>query len=255
MLLALPPQAQAQAQAPTPVVNKVPDDWSLKPSGLAVGDQFRLLFVSTMTRDGSSADIGDYNTHVQTPAAAGHADIQDYSSGFRALACTAATDAQDNTGTTGVGVPIYWLQGDRVSQDYNGFYDGRWDSHSPRDEDGESSFNGFESEAFTGCMNDGTSEPDDPLGADMMMSGWPYAPTRELAFQLRDNSLTLKVYGLSEIFVVAAVSTEATLSGLALEDASGNSVIALTPSTFAATKTPTPRRLRTMWTRSSSSRR
>ena len=135
VLLALPPQAQAQT--PTPVVNKVPDDWSLKPSGLALGDQFRLLFVSTMTRDGSSADIGDYNTHVQTAAAAaGHADIQNYSSGFRALACTAATDARDNTGTTGVGVPIYWLDGPKVSQDYDDLFDGGWGSYTAKGEDG-----------------------------------------------------------------------------------------------------------------------
>ncbi len=98
--------------------------------------QFRLLFVSTMTRDGSSADIGDYNTHVQTAAAADHADIHDYSSGFRALACTAATDAQDNTGTTGVGVPIYWLDGPKVSQDYDDLYDGGWGSYTAMGEDG-----------------------------------------------------------------------------------------------------------------------
>ena len=75
--------------------------------------QFRLLFVSTMTRDGSSADIGDYNTHVQTAAAA-TTRTSGLQFGFRALAYTAATDAQDNTGTTGVGVPIYWLDGPKV---------------------------------------------------------------------------------------------------------------------------------------------
>ena len=122
VLMALP----LQAQTPAPAVTKVPEDWSLKPDDLVVGDQFRLLFVSTTTRDGSSADIADYNTHMQTAAAAGLADIQAYSSGFRALACTAATDARDNTGTTGTGtdVPIYYLNGKRVSQDYDNLYDG-----------------------------------------------------------------------------------------------------------------------------------
>ena len=122
VLMALP----LQAQTPAPAVTTIPDDWSLKPDDLVGGDQFRLLFVSTTTRDGSSADIADYNTHMQTAAAAGLADIQAYSSVFRALACTAATDARDNTGTTGTGtdVPIYYLNGKRVSQDYDNLYDG-----------------------------------------------------------------------------------------------------------------------------------
>ena len=197
--------------------------------------QFRLLFVSTMTRDGSSADIGDYNTHVQTAAAADHADIQDYSSGFRALACTAATDARDNTGTTGVGVPIYWLDGPKVSQDYDDLYDGGWGSYTAIGEDGF--FSGVESETLTGCLTDGTADPDEPLGADRVMTGWPIVRGRELTYRARDNTVALKVYGLSEIFEVAVVSSDATLSGLALEDASDNSVIALTPSTFAATTT------------------
>ena len=104
-------------------------------------------------------------------------------------------------------------------------------------------------------MTDGTADPDEPLGADRVMTGWPIVRGRELTYRARDNTFALKVYGLSEIFEVAVVSSDATLSGLALEDASDNSVIALNPSTFAATTTSYTRRLRTMWTRSSSSRR
>ena len=76
-----------------------------------------------------------------------------------------------------------------------------------------------------------------PLGADRVMTGWPIVRGRELTYRARDNTVALKVYGLSEVFVVAAVSTDATLSGLALEYASDNSAIALTPSPFAATTT------------------
>ena len=53
----------------------------------------------------------------------------------------------------------------------------------------------------------------------------------------RGNSEAYKVYGLSAVFEVGVASTDATLSGLALEDASINRAIALTPSTFAATTT------------------
>ena len=86
-------------------------------------------------------------------------------------------------------------------------------------------------------MTDGTADPDEPLGADRVMTGWPIVRGRELTYRARDNTFALKVYGLSEIFEVAVVSSDATFSGLAPEDASDNSVLALTPSTFAATTT------------------
>ena len=71
--------AVAAAAAPT----EVPAGWNLKPTGLAAGDQFRLVFLSSTTRDGSSTDIADYNTFVQGLAAAGHADIRAYSAGLQ----------------------------------------------------------------------------------------------------------------------------------------------------------------------------
>ena len=64
------------------VVPEVPADWSLVPSGLVVGDQFRLLFVSSTGRDATSGIIATYNTWIQSLAAAGHTDIQRYYSTF-----------------------------------------------------------------------------------------------------------------------------------------------------------------------------
>ena len=84
-----------------PPTRVVPVDWALKPAGLEAGDEFRLIFLSSATRDAASTDIGVYNRFVQDLAAAGHSDIQAYASQFRAVACTAAVDAVDNTGTTG----------------------------------------------------------------------------------------------------------------------------------------------------------
>ena len=104
----------------------VPDDWPLIPTGLGVGDSFRLLFLTSTKRNiTNSIDIGDYNTFVQNRAAAGHADIQDYSSLFKVVGSTAAVDARDNTGTTytntDLGVPIYWLGGNKVADHYRDF--------------------------------------------------------------------------------------------------------------------------------------
>ena len=145
------------------VTNTVPADWSLIPTGLSAGDKFRLLFLSSTKRNASSTDIADYNTFIQTRAAAGHADIRDYSAGFRAVGCTAAVDARDNTKTTYTttdkGVPIYWLNGAKAADQYEDFYDGSWDDEA--NDKNESGTNGLDTSQnvnypWTGCDHDGT---------------------------------------------------------------------------------------------------
>ena len=136
----------------------VPAGGPLIPSGLAAGDKFRLLFLTASGHSPTSTDIADYNTYVQGRAAAGHADIQDYSSWFRILGSTADTDARDNTGTTYTatekGVPIYWLNGDKVADEYEDFYDGSWANEAnPRGGDG-ATITG--DRVWTGSKSDGT---------------------------------------------------------------------------------------------------
>ena len=58
----------------------VPSDWALKPSGVAAGGKFRLLFITSTSYNATSSDINHYNRLVQARAAAGHASIRDYSS-------------------------------------------------------------------------------------------------------------------------------------------------------------------------------
>ena len=144
----LPIQGHAQTS--------VPHDWSLKPSGLDTRDKFRLLFASSTKRNANPSDIAIYNTFVQTRAAAGHTDIQAYSAGFKVVGCTGTVDATDNTGTTGTGVPIYWLDGDKVADDYADFYDGSWDSRSPTTETGASVTTTSTDGVITGCSAIGT---------------------------------------------------------------------------------------------------
>ena len=142
--------------APPPT--EVPSTWSLIPSGLGVGDEFRLLFVSSTTRTPQATGIGTYNTYVQNRAAVGHTDIRDFSSTFAAVGCTDAMDARDNTYTTYTssdkGVPIYWLNGNNVADDYEDFYDGGWDDQAnPKTEAGTST---SATTIWTGCDEDGT---------------------------------------------------------------------------------------------------
>ena len=110
----------------------VPANWSLAPAGLSAGDRFRLLFTAYRTGNCTSSDLATYDSKVQGVAAAGHADIQSHSTLFKVIGSTATVDARDHTGTTGTGVPVYWLNGAKVADDNADFYDGTWDSYDAR---------------------------------------------------------------------------------------------------------------------------
>ena len=193
---------------------EVPADWSLVPSGLVVGDEFRLLFVSSTGRDASSESIDTYNTWIQSLAAAGHADIQDYSSTFTVVGSTAAVDARDNTQTTYTssdkGVPIYWLNGNNVADDYEDFYDGDWDDEAnPKTEAGTAS---SDTTIWTGCDEDGTEAihiggtASRALGTFSVAFGdLDHATLGPVGHpnNIGGNALSKPVYGLSAVFRVA----------------------------------------------------
>ena len=108
----------------------VPHDWSLRPEGVPIGGMFRLLFVTSTTRDGWGNGISAYDEHVQDALAAdaAHDDIQDYSTRFKALAGVAdGTDPRTHTGThpvdDGVGVAIWWMNGPLAAADNDDFYE------------------------------------------------------------------------------------------------------------------------------------
>ncbi len=198
----------------------IPSDWSLIPTGLSASDKFRLIFISSTKRNAVPIDIADYNTFVQGLAAAGHPDIQAYSAGFSVVGCTADTDARDNTGTTGTGVPIYWLNGDpdnaKVADDYADFYDGDWDEERQnrnRDEfgaDGPSTAT-TTNYPFTGCKHNGTERfsmgDSFALGAQNVIVGRPNDST-STSGPIGSNTPVTRpslrpFYGLSTVFQVA----------------------------------------------------
>ena len=138
---------------------RVPADWPLQPSAITAGGTFRLIFKSSGTRDATSSDIAVYNAFVQAQAAAGHSAIRPYSANFRALGSTASTHARNNTCTTGTSVPIYWLNGRKVADNYGDFYDGTWDDETrPKNEHGSGTSVG---RFWTGSNNNGTGATDD----------------------------------------------------------------------------------------------
>ena len=218
-------------------VTGVPSTWSLVPSGLEVGDKFRLLFISSSSRNAAPTSIATYNTWIQNQAAAGHTDIQDYSDTFRVVGSTADVDARDNTHTTYTsndkGVRIYWLNGNKVVDEYEDFYDGGWDDEANmKTEDGDST---SPSHVYTGSDDDGTEafgiidDASRALGVTFVALGKPNQDGAQdgplYGGGTGRNNANLPFYGLSGVFQVVDVvdRTGPTLTG-AFVDSNGDRI-------------------------------
>ena len=113
----------------------VPVDWAHIPDGLGAGDSFRLMFVTSGARDATADNIADYNTFVQN-AAATNDGFKDFSGQFRALMNATEVNGGDNAGLYDEGLPIYWVDGAKIANDYHDFADGSWASNAGTDEKG-----------------------------------------------------------------------------------------------------------------------
>ena len=152
--------------APMPAVSQTDPcdgalDWTgITPDCLSPGDPYRILFVTSNTRDAQSGNIADYNTFVQN-AADGVTGTPFASITFRVLGSTSAVNARDNTGTTGAGTGIrtFYYQGRKVADSYTDLYDGTWDTNEPRHQDGmvRAAGGGFDAFILTGTNNDGNT--------------------------------------------------------------------------------------------------
>ena len=203
----------------------VPSDWPLIPSGRgAAGYSFRLLFVTSTTRDATATGIGTYNDFVKGRAAAGHTSLGEISRDFRAVACTETVSAKSNTGTTGSGVEIYWLGGARVAATYSDFYDGTWLSRAGRNESGNSLSPNI---VWTGCESDGDSHADWFLGnGSSTMTGSLTSGQSPLQNRVIAPGVSAPLYALSPVLKVAAAN---------VPDAPAAPTISnLTPNGFAA---------------------
>ena len=222
----------------------VPANWSLAPAGLTAGDQFRLLFTAYQTGNCTSSDLATYDGKVQGVAATGHADIQSYSALFKVIGSTADVDARDHTGTTGAGVPVYWLNGAKVADDYADFYDGSWDSYAARLASGAADNLGVLSK-WTGSNNDGTKSSN-PLGHATACTIGVVQSSGTLNNGTRSRTASNGLYGLSGVFEVFS-SSDATLSGLTVNPgtlepspfASGTTAYSATVDAPSVTVTPT----------------
>ena len=97
---------------------------TLQPSGLEPGDRYRLLFVTSESRDALSHDIDDYNNFVQSVADAAPV-VGPWGLTWKALASTDTVDARDNTGTNpalGSHTSVVRIDGALIADSYESFY-------------------------------------------------------------------------------------------------------------------------------------
>ena len=198
----------------------VPVDWALIPDtdgngpDFTTGQSFRLLFITSDTRTATSADIETYNLAVQDTASSATGSgmpIADFSHQFRALISTPEVDARDNTATTGDGVPIYWLNGEQVADDYMDFYSGSWNSLDGKNEHGSDI-----TETTTETTLVWTGSNSAGIGAQAVGSAAATANTgrlqtgQEISFEPKDKGAQHHLYALSPVIIVHNIPTAPT---------------------------------------------
>ncbi|MCP4933196.1 MAG: PEP-CTERM sorting domain-containing protein [bacterium] len=184
------------------------------PDGLNIGDQYRLAFVTSTTRDATSSNIADYNDFVSAAANA-VPSLAALGTTWTAIASTATggsvlVNAKDNTSTDDSpagnnGVPIYLVDGSTIIADhYDGLWDGSLDHALNMTETGGAP---SEFSIWTGTLGNGAGEPGNGLGGGgfggvtgqfktslLWTEGFPVSYGDEL-----------HLYGISGTLTVAAV--------------------------------------------------
>ena len=161
--------------------------------------------------------------------------IRGYSAGFRALASTESVDARDNTATTGTGVPIYWLNSSILADDYSDLYDGSWANESRRTNERGTASNA--AVVWSGSTDDGqertrvcggSNHVSLALGAqgcnNRVVAGVvapEYNGNPLVGAALSDKSVTLSLYGISQVLVLQVIHAKASSARIVSRPASG----------------------------------
>ncbi len=205
------------------------------PTDLSLGDQYRLAFVTSTTRDATSSEIAVYNAFVTT-AANSQMDLADLGATWTVIGSTPTVDARDNTGTKPtlfggtVGVPIYLLDGITEIADNNADL---WDGSAVEFSGIDNYFNIFEDglpigsqTIWTGTASTGIALPGFALGSPEMVGVESSATGRTMETNddwveaTNDDSNThRRFFAISSQLTVAAVPLPGALilfgSGLA----------------------------------------
>ena len=198
----------------------VPSNWSLSPSRLGEGDEFRLLLVTAAPYAATETALSHYDGLIQALVAdRGHPDIRAYASEFKVLGSSSTEDARAHTETTGAdGVPIYWLNGAKLANDYGDFYDGTWRNKSPGNyQTGALILGDNQNQSICTGSHDNGRRTTNPLGGDGNGHGSCTATsistdTNTLKGFLRDIEDPPRYFGLSSVFRVGAFAAPAVVN-------------------------------------------
>ena len=184
------------------------------PTGLNPGDQYRLAFVTSATRDSTSSNIADYNDFV-TATANAVPELLALGTPWTAIASTSTTDARDNTGTdpgSEVGVGIYLLNDTLIAVDNIDLWDGYVSVPFDVTEVGTK---GDQVSVWTGTQADGTA--DSVLGVGLSTGGSTAATQFQwIGYSLFESSSLLPIYAISATLTVVPEPGTATLLTLGL---------------------------------------
>jgi hypothetical protein len=178
------------------------------PPGLNPGDQYRLVFVTSGTRNATSSNINDYNTFVTNQVTGSALATQLTTAGFnlgtitwKAIGSTAATSAKVNTGTDGSqpDVPIYLIDGNKVANNNADLWDGSIQTQINRTQtDGT-----YSDQVFTGSDTNG-SPLTNSLGAAISRTGASiFSDDSWISWSdANSQNFSLPLYGMSSVLTV-----------------------------------------------------
>jgi hypothetical protein len=185
------------------------------PTSLNPGDQYRLAFVTSTTRNATSTNIADYNAFVDGVAEL-IPQLAALGQDWKAIASTSAINARTNTSTDptpagSTGVPIFLLNDTKLADDYDDLWDGTIDVVFNVTESGSAVAASF---AWTGSLDDGQGSVTLELGTLRPRRG----STSVTSFAwiegaAASNAAANRLYAISDVLtVVPEPSTTALLA-------------------------------------------
>ena len=183
------------------------------------GDQYRLVFVTTGTRDASSTDISVYDAFVTTEANS-NAALFALGTTWLAIGSTSAVSAFDHIGGN-FNIPIYNLAGSKVATGASDLWDSSIGAPIEFDENG----NLKSTPAWTGTNPNGTIVTGESLGSGTAWFGTSSHTDSSWVFGGKTGATTpFSFYGISGTLTVPASVPEpgsVGLVGLALATLAG----------------------------------
>jgi hypothetical protein len=171
------------------------------PPALAPGSPYRIVFVTSGSRDALSSVIGDYNTFVNNAANAGGSLLQPLGATWNAIGSTDAVSAATNIGGVSA-VPIYLLNGTFIASGTADLFDGSIAAFINIDELG----NTYSGHVWTGSNPDGTQDTfGNTLGhGNLAYMGGQALDSVWIHFNTQTNNNALGFYGISSTLTVPA---------------------------------------------------